>query len=92
MQLPDLFRSFDALPEPARDYVYRRLLEVLSGRDQDPAFARLSAPDRQAILEILLATKRGLPDEWKDARLARRDACTERPEAGCSGFAAVSLT
>jgi len=72
--------AFDALPEPARDHVYRRLLEVLSGRDQDPAFARLSAPDRQAILEILLATKRGLPDEWKDARLARRDACTSGPK------------
>ena len=57
--------AFDALPEPARDFVYHRLFQVLSGHDQDPAFARLSAADRQAILEILLATKRGLPDEWK---------------------------
>jgi hypothetical protein len=57
--------DFDALPEPARGYVYRRLLEVLSGRDQTPAFARISAADRQAILEILLATKKGLPAGWK---------------------------
>jgi len=57
--------DFDALPEPARGYVYHRLLEVLSGRDQTPAFATLSAGDRQAILEILLATKKGLPADWK---------------------------
>ena len=72
--------AFDALPGPARDYVYHRLLEVLRGRDQDPAFALLSAPDRQAILEILLATKRGLPDEWKDARPVRTEACTCGPK------------
>jgi hypothetical protein len=60
--------AFDALPEPAKSYVYRRLLEVLSGRDQSPAFARLSAEDRRAILDILLATKRGLPEEWKKYR------------------------
>jgi hypothetical protein len=57
--------DFDALPEPARSYVYRRLLEVLSGRDTSPEFARLSAADRRAILEILFATKKGLPADWK---------------------------
>jgi hypothetical protein len=57
--------AFDALPEPSRTYVYHRLLEILSGRDQSPEFATLSAKDRQAILEILLETKQGLPDEWK---------------------------
>ena len=57
--------SFDALPEPARGYVYHRLLQVLSGQDQSPDFARLSASDRQAILEILLDTKHGLPEEWQ---------------------------
>ena len=57
--------SFDAIPSPARDYVYRRLFEILSGRDQSPAFARLSAQDRRAILEILVETKPGLPREWK---------------------------
>ncbi len=52
--------AFDALPRPAKDFVYRRLLEVLTGQDQSPEFARLSADDRRAILEILLATKPGL--------------------------------
>jgi hypothetical protein len=58
--------AFDALPEPSRGYVYRRLLEVLSGKDQGPDFAALSSQDRRAILEILLQTKPGLPREWRD--------------------------
>ncbi len=57
--------AFDALPAPARDYVYRRLLEVLTGQDRGDGFRRLSAEDRRAIFEILLATKPGLPDEWR---------------------------
>jgi hypothetical protein len=61
-------KSFDALPGPAKEYVYHRLFEVLTGRDQSPAFARLTKADRRAVFEILLATKPGLPDEWKTAR------------------------
>jgi hypothetical protein len=56
--------DFDALPAPARSYVYHRLFEVLTGRDRRPEFAKLTREDRQAILEILLATKKGLPEEW----------------------------
>jgi hypothetical protein len=37
----------------------------LTGRDQSPAFAKLTREDRRAILEIIAATKSGLPDEWK---------------------------
>jgi hypothetical protein len=58
--------AFDAIPQPAKDYVYRRIFEVLTGREQGPEFASLSAEDRQAILEILVATKPGLPEEWKE--------------------------
>jgi hypothetical protein len=57
--------AFDSIPEPAKEYIYRRLFEVLSGREQGPEFASLSNEDRRAILEILVATKPGLPDEWK---------------------------
>jgi len=60
--------AFDDLPSPAREYVYRRLLEVLTGRDQSQAFARLTAEDRRAILDILLETKPGLPEEWNKHR------------------------
>lgn len=56
--------AFDGLPVEARDRVYRRLWEVLTGRDQSPAFAHLSDADRKAIYEILSETKRGLPDYW----------------------------
>jgi hypothetical protein len=58
--------AFDAIPEPAKSYVYHRLLEVLSGKDQSPDFSRLTADERHSILEILLATKSGLPEEWRD--------------------------
>ena len=57
--------AFDAMPEWSKDRIYRRLYDVLTGKDTDPKFARLSAPDRQAILEILRDTKTGLPSYWK---------------------------
>lgn len=53
--------AFDALPPQALDAVYRGLWQVLSGQSTDKAFARFSAPDRQAVLEILRATKPNLP-------------------------------
>jgi hypothetical protein len=56
--------AFDSLPAQAREYVYHRLFEVLTGRDRSPEFARLNGETRRAILEILLATKPGLPAEW----------------------------
>jgi hypothetical protein len=57
--------AFDAIPGPAKEYIYRRLFEVLSGRDQSSEFASLTGEDRRAILEILVATKPGVPEEWK---------------------------
>jgi hypothetical protein len=48
--------SFRALPEQTRDYVFRRLGEILSGRDASPDFASLSAADRTALREILVET------------------------------------
>ncbi len=49
--------AFDALPEAARARVYVRLAEILRGDDASERFAHLSAADRAAILEILVATK-----------------------------------
>lgn len=57
--------AFDAMPQVAKDYIYRRLHDVLIGQDQSSDFARLSAADRRAILEILADTKSGLPDYFK---------------------------
>ena len=56
--------AFDALPGPAREYILRRLFEVLTGRDQSEDFATLTPEVRRGILEILVDTKPGLPDEW----------------------------
>jgi hypothetical protein len=56
---------FDNLPAPAKDYVYRRMFEILTGQEQGSEFSSLSPKDRRAILEILVATKPGIPDEWK---------------------------
>lgn len=54
--------QFDALPASVKDAIYRRLWLVLSGGAPDPIYRTLSAADRQAIVEILRATKPGLPD------------------------------
>jgi hypothetical protein len=57
--------AFDALPARAKTLVYERLWTVLSGKDADPAYRRLTAADRQAIIEILRETKPGLPDVFR---------------------------
>ena len=49
--------SFDALPQSVKDYIYSRLNEVLGGMDRRALFSHLSDGNRQAIFEILKATK-----------------------------------
>lgn len=56
--------TFDALPAPLKAAVYARLWDVLSGRDARPKFAHLTRADRQAIVEILRATKADLPEAF----------------------------
>jgi hypothetical protein len=58
-------KSFDALPAPVRDYVLERLRKVLTGADKGKEFDHLSAIDREAIREILVATKPNLPASWR---------------------------
>jgi hypothetical protein len=57
--------AFDGLPAEVKDYVYRRLWEVLTGKDTGKDFAHLSTADRLAVREILLETKANLPDYWR---------------------------
>jgi hypothetical protein len=56
--------AFDGLPPRARDRVYQRLYEVLTGKDKGEKFAALSAVDRQAVIEIVRETKPSLPKYW----------------------------
>jgi len=65
-------QQFRQLPGEVRETFFRRLHEILTGVDQKPEFARLSAADRQAILEILRDTLPDLPDYWKTAAVAPR--------------------
>lgn len=52
--------AFDALPQLVKDYVTRRLLEVLNNSDENLDFANLTKTDRQNILDILKETKPSL--------------------------------
>jgi hypothetical protein len=54
--------AFRALPSIAKGAIYRRMWQILSGAEQAPRYGRLSATDRQAIIEILRDTLDDLPD------------------------------
>jgi hypothetical protein len=58
-------RSVAALPDEAKSKLYRRLWDVLTGRDTSPPFRHLPAEERQAIVEILRETHPDLPEYWK---------------------------
>jgi hypothetical protein len=66
--------GFDSLPAVAKEYIYRRLGEILTGEDSSPDFSSLTSADRRAILEILSATKpdfaRALARQQDVARLS----------------------
>jgi hypothetical protein len=49
--------AFDALPAEAKTAIYTRLSAILSGKITGERYQRLSAADRQAIVEILRDTK-----------------------------------
>jgi hypothetical protein len=53
--------AFDALPEEAKNAIYQRMWQVLSGSLKEKKYARLGPADRRAIVEILRDTRKGLP-------------------------------
>jgi hypothetical protein len=57
--------AFEAMPPLAKNAVYRRLWRVLSGAEHGQPYSNLSATDRTAILEILRATKKDLPEYFR---------------------------
>lgn len=52
--------SFDALPDPIREQILKRVFDVLAADESG---------DRRAALEILVDTKPNLPEYWKSASL-----------------------
>ena len=59
-------QAFDELPSKMRDYVWKRLWDVLVQQVDDKRFAHLSKQDRRAIVDILRATKVDLPKYWTE--------------------------
>ena len=55
---------FDALPEAAKTLLYRRIYDVLSGKDSGAEFKQLTAEERSDILQIVRDTKPDLPKYW----------------------------
>ena len=55
---------FDRMPTSIRRRVYQRLHDVLTGTVADAKYAKLSEAARRSVLEILIDTKRNLPDYW----------------------------
>jgi hypothetical protein len=53
--------AFDLLPVEARDAIYRRPWQILSGADTDAKYAHVGGGDRRAIIKILRDTKKNLP-------------------------------
>ncbi|HYL73245.1 MAG TPA: hypothetical protein VEU96_03520 [Bryobacteraceae bacterium] len=57
--------AFDSLPVEAKATIYSRMWQILSGQENGARYARLSAADRKAILQILRKTKPGLPSYYR---------------------------
>jgi hypothetical protein len=53
--------AFDALPPVAKEAVYARMWEILSGREKHARYSRLAPAERRAVVEILRDTKKDLP-------------------------------
>jgi hypothetical protein len=57
--------AFGALPIKVRGAIYRRMWDILSGRDATARYARLPKVDRSAVVEILRETLPDLPSEFR---------------------------
>ncbi len=58
-------KSFDALPEKMKAYLYQRLYDILTNKDESSEFADIPRKNKRAIFEILAGTKKDLPAYWK---------------------------
>ncbi|MBX9655688.1 hypothetical protein K2Y11_18895 [bacterium] len=56
--------SIDSLPSEMKEYVWRRLWSILGEGKTEKGFEHLTKDDRQAIVEILRETRKGLPTYW----------------------------
>jgi len=69
--------AFDGLPAEARDAIYKRMWQILSGqilkeKEKGKKYQRFSLADRRAIVDILRETKKGLPSYFVPVTPGRR--------------------
>ena len=57
--------AFDKLPRPMKLHLYHRLWQILAGEDKSAEFEKIPTETKQAIREILIATKADLPVLWR---------------------------
>jgi len=57
--------QFQSLPLVAKQAIFERMWDILSGKEKDPRYRRLSLGDRQAIVEILRETMPDLPSYFR---------------------------
>jgi hypothetical protein len=57
--------AFDGMPAQAREAAYKQMWQILSGEEHGNKYSKLSLVDRQAIVEILRDTKKGLPEYFQ---------------------------
>ena len=58
--------SFDAMAAPIKEVILQKLYDVLTGKNTDSQYTKLTPEDRQTVLEILRETKKNLPDYWRE--------------------------
>jgi len=56
--------QFDSLSKTAKNYILKRIHEVLSGKDTSDDFKHLTPEIKKSIWEILKETKKDLPSYW----------------------------
>ncbi len=64
--------SFASLPKPLKNKVYRRLGDVLTGKDTSNEYAYLKESERKRILNILVETLPDAPASWKKGEQAKQ--------------------
>ncbi len=62
--------SFQEIPDPMKGYLWKRLDEILTGRDRGGLYAGMDDSDRRAVLEILTDTLPAFRD-WRKANARR---------------------
>jgi hypothetical protein len=58
-------KAFDALPQPMKEYLYKRLYDILNNQDASPDFDGIPRRTKREIFEILSDTKPEMAAFWK---------------------------